>query len=72
VKLFLISEVVWLFIMLNILMTADGVALVWCTHNDISYDEEQQHDSGYNIPVSATVRPYQLTSSSDEVDSSMK
>jgi len=53
-------------------MTADGVALVWCTHNDISYDEEQQHDSGYNIPVSATVRPYQLTSSSDEVDSSMK
>lgn len=55
----------------NILKTANdvaNVALDWCTDDDI-YDEEQQHESGNDVVVPAIVRPHQLCTNSDEVNS---
>jgi len=62
-----------LFLMSNILMTAEdvvAVALDWCVDDDTSYEEEQKHKSGDDVAVPAIIRPHQLSSSSDEEDSS--
>jgi len=38
----------------------------------MTYHEKQQHESGNNIAVPAIIRPHQLSSSSDKVDSSIE
>jgi len=43
----------------------------WCMDDYISDEEEQKHESGDDIAIPAIVKSYQLSSSSDEKDSSI-
>jgi len=58
-------------VMSHFAMTAEDVtdvAIYWCTDDDISYEEEEKHQSGDNVAVPAIVSPRQLSSSSDNED----
>jgi len=44
------------------------LALDLCMDDDISYKEEQRHESGEDVVAPAIVSPHQLSSSSDEKD----
>jgi len=56
VKLFRIAELVCFSVVSHILMTAKDIADVafdWCTADNISYEEEQKHESGEDVVVPA-------------------
>ena len=57
VKLFLISELIWLFLR-HVAHSNDSEGYCWCgpdrcTDDDIPYDEEQKHESGEVVVVPA-------------------
>ena len=65
------TSLLFFFVKSHIRVTASDiadVALDWCTDDDISYEEEQKHESGDNVAVPAIVSPHQLSSSSDVED----